>query len=61
MSYDPRDDDDQTTPMVREQCEHEDVHGGVCQNCGDVLEADWEPTDAQIFAHYGQTMTYDAA
>lgn len=45
----------------RQQCEHEDVDNqGVCRNCGDEIEG-WEPTDAQIFAQYGQTMNYDAA
>jgi methionyl-tRNA synthetase len=61
MSYDPRDDEYNVTPMVREQCEHEDVDNqGVCQNCGDEIE-DWEPSDAQIFAQYGQTMEPRAA
>lgn len=54
MSYDPRDDDYNATPIVRESCEHEDVSGGWCTNCGDAIQ-DWEPTDAEIFAHYGQT------
>lgn len=44
----------------RTSCEHEDVAGGWCQNCGDAIE-DWEPTDAEIFAHYGQTMEPRAA
>jgi len=60
MSYDPRDDDYEATPIVREQCGHEDVAGGWCQNCGDAIE-DWEPSDAQIFAQYGQTMEPRAA
>jgi hypothetical protein len=55
MSYDPRDDDCEATPIVREQCEHEDVNNqGECENCGTQIP-DWEPTDAQIFAWYGQT------
>jgi hypothetical protein len=61
MSYDPRDDEYNVTPIVREQCEHEDVDNqGVCQNCGDEIEG-WEPSDAQIFAQYGQTMEPRAA
>ena len=60
MSYDPRDDEYGATPIVREQCEHEDVDNqGVCQNCADVIES-WEPSDAQIFAQFGQTMDYAA-
>jgi hypothetical protein len=40
----------------RTSCEHEDVDNqGVCANCGREVEG-WEPTDAQIFAQYGQTM-----
>jgi hypothetical protein len=27
---------------------------GECENCGTQIP-DWEPTDAQIFAWYGQT------
>lgn len=66
MSYDPRDDDyDTPTPIERESCEHEDVQVNrdnetVCQNCGDNL-GNFEPTDAQIFAHYGQTKELKAA
>lgn len=60
MSYDPRDDDYETSPIIREQCEHEDTDNqGVCQNCGDDVEG-WEPSDAMIFAQYGQTMDYAA-
>lgn len=61
MSYDPRDDDDNVTPLQRESCEHEAVDNqGVCENCGDEIEG-WEPSDAQIFAQYGQTMEPRAA
>lgn len=45
----------------RISCEHEDVDNqGVCQNCNTEIE-DWEPSDAQIFAQYGQTMEPRAA
>lgn len=61
MSYDPRDDDCNVTPIERTSCEHEDADNqGVCQNCGDDIEG-WEPTDAQIFAQHGQTMEPRAA
>jgi hypothetical protein len=40
----------------RTSCGHEDLDNqGVCANCGREVEG-WEPTDAQIFAQYGQTM-----
>jgi hypothetical protein len=60
VSYDPRDDEYNVTPIVRE-CEHEAVDNqGVCENCGDEIP-DWEPSDAQIFAQHGQTMEPRAA
>lgn len=36
-------------------CEHPAIDNqGVCQDCEQPVEG-WEPNDAQIFAHYGQT------
>jgi len=36
-------------------CDHHDVDNqGVCLDCEQPVEG-WEPTDAQIFAQYGQT------
>lgn len=44
-----------------EACEHPDVDNqGVCMDCGEEIE-NWEPTDAQIFACYGETMEPRAA
>lgn len=45
-----------------DDCEHAEVSNqGVCTDCGDEVEG-WEPSDAQIFAQYGQTKVYgDAA
>jgi len=37
------------------ECEHPDVDSqGVCLDCEQPVEG-WEPNDAQIFAHYGQS------
>ena len=36
-------------------CDHHDVDNqAVCLDCEQPVEG-WEPTDAQIFAQYGQT------
>lgn len=36
-------------------CQHTEVYStGHCADCGEPIP-DFEPTDAQIFAHYGQT------
>lgn len=48
------------TTIERTSCEHEDVDNqGTCQNCLEEVEG-WEPSDAQIFASYGQSMDYAA-
>jgi len=38
-----------------EECEHDNPDNDYeCVDCGARIEG-WEPTDSQIFAHYGQT------
>jgi RNA polymerase-binding transcription factor DksA len=40
---------------LQEVCQHTEVYStGHCADCGEPIP-DFEPTDAQIFAHYGQT------
>lgn len=40
---------------LQDVCQHTEVYStGHCADCGDEVEG-FEPTDAQIFAHYGQT------
>ena len=41
----------------QELCQHTEVYStGHCADCGEPVP-DFEPTDAQIFARYGQTKT----
>lgn len=53
---------DYTEPEDDEVCQHTEVYStGHCADCEEPVEG-FEPTDAEIFAHYGQTkITGEAA
>ncbi|MCP1414364.1 hypothetical protein [Paenarthrobacter sp. A20] len=31
-----------------EECQHEDIYRGVCEDCDSIIEPDWEPSDADL-------------
>lgn len=39
-----------------EECDHWNIYRGVCEDCGAIIEPDWEPSDADLpTPDYGYT------
>ncbi|WP_024817056.1 hypothetical protein [Arthrobacter sp. 31Y] len=39
-----------------DDCDHDEIYRGVCEDCDAIIEPDWEPSDADLPApDYGHT------